>query len=74
MNTQVQEFFSKWIDHKIKMLTAFDSLKEMINAEGGYFPSINVSDKEIGHIWTIIADAYDREMEKLQDSRRAFRF
>lgn len=50
--------------------TAFDSMDSLINAPGGYAPSLNVGHKEI----RLLADQYDFIQSGLGDPRRAFRY
>lgn len=55
-------------------LTGFRNFEEMLNAGGRYRPSMNVTDKEYGKNLKVLANAYDKAMEKANDDRRAFRF
>jgi hypothetical protein len=50
--------------------TAFCSYHGLLLAEGGYFPSLDVSIPEL----LILADHYDRAQERCGDPRRAFRY
>lgn len=50
--------------------TGFDSFDDLLNAKGGYFPSLDVSYR----VFWKLANAYDRAMEDRGDSRRAFRY
>lgn len=53
--------------------TAFPTFAALLNAEGGYSPSLRVSDAQRGSPITEIADAYDAAQQKRGDPRRAFR-
>lgn len=57
------------IDALVKKHTAFATMDEMLNAKGGYRPSMYVFRHEV----KIIADAYDAAQEERGDARRAFR-
>jgi hypothetical protein len=57
------------IDALVKKNTGFATMDEMLNAQGGYFPSLYVFRPEL----KIIADEYDRLQEARGDNRRAFR-
>lgn len=57
------------IDKLTRDLTAFDSLADMLNAEGGYRPTILPRDER--HI--VLADAYDAAQIRRGDERRAYR-
>jgi hypothetical protein len=59
-----------YISSLVKKHTAFSSFDKLINARGGYVPSLNVSHPEIA----IIADEYDTLMQKEGDDRRAYRY
>jgi hypothetical protein len=50
--------------------TAFRSFDELLNAPGGYFPSLNVGKTGI----KLLADHYDHAQAARGDSRRAFRW
>jgi hypothetical protein len=50
--------------------TAFESLDALLNAPGGYFPSLNVAIPEI----KTLADQYDYIQGSLGDPRRAARY
>lgn len=54
--------------------TAFASFEEMVNAKGGYAPSIspNVHNRWFGAERAILAHAYDRVQEASGDLRRAY--
>jgi hypothetical protein len=50
--------------------TAFKKFDDLVNADGNYRPSLDVG----VFLLRILADGYDRAMEKRGDSRRAYRF
>lgn len=50
--------------------TAFSSMDELLNAPGGYRPSLNVATAEVREL----ADQYDYIQESLGDPRRAARY
>jgi len=51
--------------------TAFESMDALLNANGGYFPSLNTSACDsIGRL----ADAYDAYQHARNDPRRAHRY
>lgn len=65
------------IDALIKYHTAFLDLDDMLNTHQSYRPSINcITNKKVSERkeLAVIADAYDLEMIKRNDSRRAYRF
>jgi len=53
--------------------TAFYSFRGLINADGGYRPSLRVNDPIDGVDLTELADAYDHAQAARGDPRRAFR-
>ena len=57
-------------DQLAKKLTAFDSMDALINAAGGYFPSLNVASKD----GKTLADHYDFIQQALGDPRRVARY
>lgn len=59
-----------YIDTITAKYTAFPAFRDLIEAEGGYFPSLNVSAPER----LFLADTYDLSQNKLGDSRRACRW
>jgi len=65
--------FSAWTIAKLNEITAassrFDSFEALVNAKGGYFPTIacDTDDREI------LADSYDEFQASRNDARRAFR-
>lgn len=62
------------LDNLIRSLTGFTSFADLLNAKGSYRPSVNVTCPEYGARFTIIADAFDAEMETRGDDRRAYRY
>lgn len=54
----------------VQFWTALDSLDSLLQAEGGYRPSLDQRDP----IMVVIADAYDLEQAKRGDPRRAYRY
>ena len=56
-----------------KKHTAFPSFQSLLNAQGGYWPSLRVSDPEHGAELTELADHYDATMQRHGDHRRACR-
>lgn len=48
---------------------AFQSFQDLLDAPGGYFPTLNIADREL----RLLADAYDDQQERRNDTRRAFR-
>lgn len=50
--------------------TAFQSFDKLLNAPGGYFPSLNVGKPAI----KLLADEYDKAQAARGDGRRAFRW
>jgi hypothetical protein len=57
------------IDALVKKHTAFATMQEMMDAKGGYFPSLYTFRREC----KIIADEYDRRQAARGDNRRAYR-
>lgn len=57
------------LDAIVQKHTAFASMDEMLNAKGGYFPTIYVKDAQKKQM----ADEYDRLQYLRGDSRRAYR-
>jgi len=51
--------------------TAFPGFADLLNAGGGYRPSLGTS-KSVEK--TMLADAYDKAQEQRGDDRKAFRF
>jgi len=63
------------LDKKIRAVTGFRSFQELLDAKGGYRPSIDMGYPGEHGAWLAeIADAYDDAMEARGDHRRAFRF
>lgn len=58
------------IDTITRTHTAFATFEELLNAKGGYFPSIDVS----VYSKAILADAYDKAQAFRGDRRRAFQY
>jgi len=56
-------------DALVAKWTAFPTMEQMLNAKGGYRPSLYVFRREV----KIIANEYDRLQEARGDTRRAFR-
>ncbi len=55
--------------------TSFENMKSLLNAEGGYRPSIQVNStegQEHFDLW-VLAQTYDLEQKLRGDERRAFR-
>jgi hypothetical protein len=63
------------LDRSIRKYTGFDSFEGLVNSFPTYRPSLetNPFSKE-GRALRIIADRYDKHMERIGDSRRAYRF
>jgi len=63
-------------DDLVRKYTAFESMDALLNAPGGYFPSLHTqsakSFRERGELGRL-ADAYDAHQEARGDERRAFR-
>ena len=62
-------------DELTQKYTAFDSFNEMLNAGGGYRPSIrteSTTGREQFDLW-VLAQTYDLEQALRGDERRAFR-
>ena len=57
------------LDRITRTLTAFKSFQELLDAPGGYFPSLRAG--SLFH--TVLAGAYDKAQAKRGDTRRAFR-
>lgn len=57
------------LDRLTRSLTAFDSFQGLLDAPGGYFPSLKAG----SYPHTVLAKAYDTAQAKRGDSRRAFR-
>ena len=57
------------LDEITRKHTAFSSFHCLLIAEGGYRPSICVSNPEL----LVLADQYDLAQERCGDSRRAYR-
>lgn len=62
------------LDRLTGKLTGFSNFEDMLNAGGRYRPSMPISDEEYGKDFLILADAYDKAMEKRGDERRTFRY
>ena len=60
----------EWLNQTTKKYTAFESFEDMINAEGGYRPSLR--SESIPDL-KILADFYDKAQEARGDGRRAHR-
>lgn len=58
------------VSRLVQFWTAFDSLDALLNAEGGYRPSLDMQQA----IMAAIADTYDMEQSKRGDPRRAYRY
>ncbi len=56
-------------DLLVRKITAFKSMDDLLNAKGGYRPSLTKKDEETQRL----ADSYDAYQEARGDSRRAFR-
>lgn len=57
------------LDEIVKLETAFECMDDLVNAKGGYFPSLWCVSPRI----LAIADAYDLIQAQRGDPRRAFR-
>jgi hypothetical protein len=57
------------LDHITRNLSAFESFQDILDAQGGYRPSIYLVSPAS---WTL-AEAYDKAQEERGDPRRAFR-
>lgn len=59
-----------FLDEITRKHTAFENFKDMVNAEGGYRPTLRTeSVKEL----KILADCYDQAQKDKGDPRRALR-
>ena len=58
------------LDYICRSRTGFESFAALLNAEGGYFPSIDCRDPQM----EVLADCYDVAQIEFGDSRRAFRY
>lgn len=67
--TELVEIDTTELDVIVRNLSAFKSFAELLNAEGGYFPSIDVSKPE----GLALAVAYDGAQIARGDARRAYR-
>lgn len=65
---------SKSLDKITTENSAFKSFDAMLNASGGYRPSIEVASVDGWEDRVILADAYDEAMEARGDDRRAYRY
>lgn len=64
-----KEAYTGLLDYICFTQTAFKTFEDLLNAKGGYRPSIPV-----GHEWgRVLANAYDEAQEKRGDYRRAYR-
>lgn len=65
----------QYLDQLVREHTAFESFDDLLNASGGYRPSLRcgVGISRFENELTIIADAYDKCQADRGDSRRAFR-
>lgn len=55
--------------------TAFNDFEDLLNARGGYRPSLDCGSKQLGWEDRIyLADEYDHHMTNIGDDRRAFRY
>lgn len=68
----------KVLDDIVVTFTAFDSFLSLLNAAGGYRPTIRCYDDRVHAPWEraaleLLADAYDQTMERRGDERRAYR-
>lgn len=64
----------EYLELLTRTLTAFPTFPTLINADGGYRPSLHVSDAKHGAALAEIADTYDAAQTKRGDPRRAFRY
>lgn len=53
--------------------TGFTRFELLLNAKGGYRPTINTRCKVNGKVMRLLADAYDLAQTARGDARRAFR-
>jgi len=60
----------EWLNQTTRKYTAFESFNDMVNAEGGYRPSLR--SESIPDL-KILADYYDKAQEAKGDRRRAHR-
>lgn len=60
----------EWLNQTTKKYTAFESFDDMVNAEGGYRPTLR--SESIPEL-KILADYYDKAQEAKGDNRRAYR-
>ena len=72
-STRSTALSSKRIDALTLRHTAFYNFRGLINADGGYWPSLRVTDPVHGVEITDLADAYDNTQQQRGDARRAFR-
>lgn len=58
------------VSRLVQFWTAFESLDDLLNAQGGYRPSLDM--REV--VMAVIADTYDLEQANRGDPRRAHRY
>ena len=67
------------LDKLTKKITAFDSFQDLLDAKGGYYPSLRCSPIHGRRIDSThlncrnLADAYDKAQAERGDGRRAYR-
>jgi len=64
----------KTLDELVREQSAFVSFTDLINAKGGYVPSLECGCEEGFEDRITIADAYDDAMIMIGSSKRAFRY
>ncbi len=62
--------FKTDLDGVVRDCSSFESFDDLLNAEGNYRPSLDVSEFKR----SILADCYDKLMELRGDDRRAYRY
>ena len=57
-----------------RKVSAFASFRDLLDADGGYFPSLGSNSRKDVPQLLILADAYDAAQQERGDARRAFRW
>lgn len=58
------------VSRLVQSWTSFGSLDELLNAEGNYYPSLDMREA----VMAVIAETYDLEQANRGDARRAYRY
>jgi hypothetical protein len=67
---KARTFAGHSLDYWVAYCSAFGSFLDLVDAKGGYFPSLDVSDEKR----LFIADCYDEYQRARGDDRRAYRY